>query len=539
MLLARILEQPGLVTAVQALPPAALSKLVDHVGLEDAGEIIALATTEQLERVFEQDLFRSEQAGEAEHFDARRFPIWLEVMLAEGEAFTAKKLAELPEDLITLALHRQVLVIDTDALVVALANRRSEHDELLDKALDSSLQLELEQYRLFARSGEGWDAIVTALTALDRDHHELLQRMLERCCYMSTEHIEDNGGLYDVLSGEDMLEADVAATREDRRAGEGFVSATDAQSFLRRARTAAPSDRTRDPIALTYFRTLAPPAREGAPDHAAVSRPPQSDRAPSVEPAADRKRELAELVTALQEAEVLSADQPQLLAADNETARADEGLFRSAMRELLERDPEAHARRMEELVYLANVLLAGCTLAGRGFRPLEAGSAVVAVCNLGLELRERRAPGARNSARRDARFLAREHADVLFRSGWRTLYDDVVLASAEATLRALAPDEQRKPSGMGTHPREKLANALRSAIAEGAPWRARDQLDALETVLDKGTRETLANLLGEYPVLSGAPAEDGKSPDDARPPNPEFIATRAQLERARALVAGL
>jgi hypothetical protein len=53
MLLARIFEQPGLVAAVQALPPAVLSKLIAHVDLEDAGEIVALATTEQLERVFE------------------------------------------------------------------------------------------------------------------------------------------------------------------------------------------------------------------------------------------------------------------------------------------------------------------------------------------------------------------------------------------------------------------------------------------------------------------------------------------------------
>jgi len=42
-LLARILDEPELVRAVQALEPRALGRLIDHVGLEDAGELVALA----------------------------------------------------------------------------------------------------------------------------------------------------------------------------------------------------------------------------------------------------------------------------------------------------------------------------------------------------------------------------------------------------------------------------------------------------------------------------------------------------------------
>jgi len=115
-LLSRILDQPDLVAAVQALPARALGRLIDHVGLEDCGEIVALATTDQLRRIFDDDLWRTRRPGQDESFDADRFTLWLEVMLEAGEDFAAEKLAELPEDLVTLALARQVLVIKRQTL---------------------------------------------------------------------------------------------------------------------------------------------------------------------------------------------------------------------------------------------------------------------------------------------------------------------------------------------------------------------------------------------------------------------------------------
>src|SRR4051794_35224104 len=120
-LLARILEQPDLVKAVQALPPAALMRLIERVGLEDAGELVALATVEQLRRVFDEDVWRSARPGEDERFDAARFTRWLEVMLEAGERFAADKLAELSEDELTLALHNYVLVISLDELALLIA----------------------------------------------------------------------------------------------------------------------------------------------------------------------------------------------------------------------------------------------------------------------------------------------------------------------------------------------------------------------------------------------------------------------------------
>jgi hypothetical protein len=43
-LLNRILESPSLVKMVQDLPPPVLTRLVRHIGLEDAAAIVAMAT---------------------------------------------------------------------------------------------------------------------------------------------------------------------------------------------------------------------------------------------------------------------------------------------------------------------------------------------------------------------------------------------------------------------------------------------------------------------------------------------------------------
>ncbi|MGE0868186.1 MAG: DUF6178 family protein, partial [Kofleriaceae bacterium] len=88
-LLTRMLESHELVTAIRHVPGRVLARVIDHIGLEDASELIALATTDQLEQVFDEDLWRSSRPGRDEQFDAARFVLWLEVMLEAGETFTA------------------------------------------------------------------------------------------------------------------------------------------------------------------------------------------------------------------------------------------------------------------------------------------------------------------------------------------------------------------------------------------------------------------------------------------------------------------
>ncbi len=92
-LLNRLLEDPELAPTLRALPAPALRQVILRVGLEDAGELIALASLEQLREVFDEDLWRSAQPGQDEAFDAARFAVWLEVLLEGGEALVADRLA--------------------------------------------------------------------------------------------------------------------------------------------------------------------------------------------------------------------------------------------------------------------------------------------------------------------------------------------------------------------------------------------------------------------------------------------------------------
>jgi hypothetical protein len=520
-LLARILDEPNLVAAVQSLPAQSLGKVISHVGLEDAGELVALATTAQLRSIFDDDLWRSPSPGKDETFDADRFTLWLEVMLEAGEEFTAAKLAELPEDLVTLAFHKQVLVINIEELAIGMSSRASEHsadeDTQLEKALESCLADELGEYRIIARRHESWDTLFGLLVALDRDHHEFLERLLERLCALDAAFIEDNGGLYQVLTAEESLEADVGADREDRRAEHGYIAPSSATAFLALARTTKLADilsaDAQDPITQSYFRQLGSHARGSTTDDAAAKKKtaPPSDVAAA-----------SSLLDLLHEAEVLpSVPSTRLLEGPASAKSDDSSTFTAALRKLADDAAGVHATRMREMGYLANVLCAGCSVAGRAMRPIEAAPAVVAVCNLGLEhvlaTKKERTPlqGLRNTS-----------ADKLFKIGWNLLFHEVVLAAATGAQHMVVQAIEHAPDG--SKALERAAAALRSAVAAGKPWIALRSLQPLQEHLGQATWASLSALLDECPALVGGESAEGT-----------FIATQKQIASAQAFIAKL
>jgi hypothetical protein len=379
-LLTRLVEEPQLVALVQGLEGATLGRLIEHIGLEDAGEIVALATTAQLEEIFDQDLWRSQAVGQDETFDPDRFALWLEIMLEAGEEATARRLAELDEDLLTMAIGKQMLVMDVDALAAEIAG--SENPDLADKALESTLSFELDRFQLVARHPESWDTVLTALVALDKDHHELLRRMLERCAFLAAEYIADNGGLYEVLTSSEMLETDVAGTREDRRARAGYVAPSAATAFLAWAQDTPGPQVLRadaDPMTRAYFRAYQPKQR-AAPVAAPVDR---------------------SIALFLDQLEGGQVTERRKLSAP-ETKRS---AITDAMRALKARDAALYERQLAELNYLANVLIAGCRYRGRALRPVEAAEKVLALVEAG-----RQESGAE---------LADHGAVKLFAIGWR------------------------------------------------------------------------------------------------------------------------
>ena len=392
-LLARVLETPELPTQIQALPGPVLGKLIDHVGLEDAAELVALATTEQLAQIFDEDLWHSARPGEDERFDADRFLLWLQIMLEAGERFVAERLAELPQDLVTLAFQRHLLVLSEDALRAELTAGDDEA-EGAEKAFESCLSEEIDEYQLIWRGGDGWDDVLSALLAFDRDHHSLCQDVLERCAQLSQEYIEDNGGLYEVLSSDQMLENDLAAERESRRAERGYVAPSAAAAFLRLARrplanVAVPPER--DALTRAYFRELA-----------------RSPAAPATTTPPSRRQDLARLL----EVSGITRDAatPPLLVSGDRGREMP--LLMSALQRLATDAPAAFSERSEELAYLSNVLVAGAAIDGRRLRPLEAVEHAIAAVSFGLWLV---AGEPSPSAETAARHLAQQPCDALLR----------------------------------------------------------------------------------------------------------------------------
>jgi hypothetical protein len=408
-LLMRILERPELVSAVRQLPGAVLGALIDRIGLEDAGELIALASTAQLERVFDEDLWQADRAGGDETFRPERFALWLRVMFEAGEDALVQRLCELPPDLVALAVHRLVLVVDIDVLEEQLSPG-DEEAEALERALDRSAFEEWEEFRLIAREPDAWDDIWSALLSLDRDHHERLREILERCCMMTLEYISGQGGLYQVLTADEMLDSDVAAARDDRRAAEGFISPADARAFLELARrTGGDVGDERDAISKAYFRGLQRPNL--APK---VDQPP--DRRATAAPS-----DTCALAALLQEAEVIAPPAPALASlpampdSTPERSHLVAPLFEQAMRDLRERDPERFDVRASEVGYLLNVWMVGGAYEGRRPRPAEAMEVVLKTCEAGM--RARLGPGAVQGEAACA-VLQATPADLLFRLGF-------------------------------------------------------------------------------------------------------------------------
>jgi hypothetical protein len=483
-ILSRIQGTPQLVQVVQALEPRVLYELVRHCGLEDCGEIVSLATSEQLVRIFDDDLWRSDAGGDEDQFDADRFGLWLEVLVEADVAAAAQKIALMDFDFVAAALSRHLLVLDQDSLLFGevaadpganfdpLENARAVMEQ---HALENTPSHEVGGFGVIAKRGESWDALLSLLIRLEDEHRPFFGRLMKRCSQLSTEYLVDNGGLWEVLTSDEQMMADISGDREQRREEAGYVSPSQAAAFLKLSRARGSRDggaaAESDPVSARYFRELRHEAKtrgEGSFAREAATEHPQLRASTTVLPGPRGKPPL-----------LTEATTPD----GNRLAR-----IRAQLQLVLERDAAAYSRRTEELAYLANVLIAGCSFASRRFRDVEAADAVLAVCNLGLENWPR-------GANTDQDLVA------VFRIGWSVLYEQVSMQVAKrlvAILAALRPDDEDL-----RHEIRELRRGLKAQVAAGTPWRERDNLDVI-AILDPPSWATLHGLVDECPVVPKA-----------------------------------
>jgi hypothetical protein len=498
--LVRITDTPQLARAVPLLQPDVLHALITHCGLQDSGELLALATPAQLSAVLDLDLWKANRAGADEQFDAARFCEWLEVLVDAGPAIAADRLAAMDAALIVAGLSPSLAVFDS--AVFSPAIEPSGADVTTNAGLERGVHAEIGGYLVVCRRPDAWEAIVEVLLALDARHPDAFHRVMRGCRKLTNSGFELDG-LDNLLSNSAQAHFDLSLSREQRRDRLGFLSPQQARAFLDSARESplAGEPPQVHPVFAAYRRSVAD------------------------EPAADAASAVVSVIEILRGAGVLTdARRPLLPSGSDEPAGVNAALHRYL--QLSAETDSASIAREQELAFLANALVAGCSVQGRAFTRREAMDAVAATCNLGLEYWPRHWPAS-----------SRHDLVAVFQAGLTILHRDVSMAAAEHLIHAL--DQLRSSDRDLQLELHVLRRGLHKARQARTPWRVRDRLDVLAT-LDLPTWAALTALFDECPVmLANVSAAGGRRPYTVNPAEFQFIAGEGHVAAVRAFLGSL
>jgi hypothetical protein len=514
--LARLLDPPFLARVVPHLPPETLHQLIRHRGLEACGELVTSATPAQLTTLLQLDLWRQAQPGRDPLFDVDRFGEWLEVLVDTGQSVAARTVAALDKNLVVAGLSRYVRVFDPgifeptaqsdDEATDRHAAMREGDSADVDEAM---LECEVGGYIVRGRRADAWDAILTLLVALDAEHGNDFHAVMQGCRRLSNSRPE-SGGLDDLLLAPQQHLHDVTIERERRRSQQGYATPADARAFLDLARQPKHTIEV-NPIVAAYFR-----AADEEPES-------PSSTGPSVSMSFDAAMEL------LTEAGVMPERPRALLeAGDADPQAARLTRLRQLMAYVRDTHETAYFARCRELAFLANTLLAGCSVQSRPFTPQEASDAAAGICNLGLEYGPASPPDS---------LLVDNTLVTAFEVGWSALHQEVSLFAAEQLISTLTDLDC-----VDRDIRRGLV-ALRRTLVEqceaGTPWRARDAAEILAR-LDMTAWISVLGLLDECPVLPASLTAvlEGRT-TTVSPTEFQFISTAAQVGDVRVFLRTL
>src|SRR5262245_57035711 len=342
-LLDRILATPHLAHVVPQLQPAVLHRVIQSCGLEDCAEVVALATSDQLARVFDLDLWRAREPGRDEALDADRFGVWLEVLSEAGVSVAAAKLVGMDVELVITALAQHLLVFDRAAVS---GYTTTDGQEIAPSRGLDRLGCEVGSYMVEARRPDSWDTIVNLLRLLEEEHHDYFHRVMRGCRSLSNSKREADPS-HDLLTDKEQDFFDLAFDREQRREKLGYVTPAQARAFLQAARQLqlgldAPSG---SPVARAYFRAVdSTPLAETDASPASASLPAPSGPPPSSSDVVDAT---AAVFDVLIEAGVLTQQPRALLQAPHsETPRL--ARIHAHMQFVRDSDPARWSTRTEE-----------------------------------------------------------------------------------------------------------------------------------------------------------------------------------------------
>ena len=511
-LLARIVDTPGLAHAVPHLQPELLHRIIQHLGLEECGELIALATPTQLRTIVDLDLWKSRRPGLEETLNVDRFGVWLEILADAGAPFAAERVTAMDATLVITALSHYVRVFDPATVAAPVTDGG---DVAANPTVDDGVGRTIGGYLVVARREDAWDAIVDVLIALAAEHHDYFHRVMRGCRTLSNAGWERDG-LNDLLSDSDQAMFDAAVERERRREKSGYATPAEARAFLEMSRKLRLGDRRappRNPLATAYFRAV-----EGSTDQTPIEAGPAIAALDPITPG--EASAVAALVDLLVDSGALPGEPRALLNGD-----ADNPPRLAKIHALLDSTSgDVYASRTQELVYLANVMVAGCSLQSRPFTMQEGYDAAMAVCNLGLE-------------NWPAQWLTPDDFVVVFQVGWTILHEHI---SMFATARLIDILKNLVCSDRDLRAEIKQLRAeLVKHKKEGEPWHARQALDVIQS-LDMLAWAALVGLLDECPVIhAGITATEKSRQRSVSATAFEFISENQQILAVEAFIASL
>jgi hypothetical protein len=265
--------------------------------------------------------------------------------------------------------------------------------------------------------------------------------------------------------------------------------------------------------------------------------------------ATDVPASIEAVIELLTEAGVMPERPRALLeGADSHPQAARLARLRRVMEYVRDTHETAYLTRSRELAFLANALLAGCSVQSRPFTPQEASDAAAGICNLGLEHWPAGWPsvtsaGASSPHPHDTApttppdtlppdsFLIDHDLVTAFEVGRSVLHQDVSLFVAEqliSTLDNLHGVDRDIQRGLVT-----LRRTLVKQRDAGTPWLARNAADVL-AMLDMTAWIAVLGLLDECPVLPAALTANLEGRTTTVSPTAfDFISTAAQIGEIR------
>ena len=468
---------------------------------------MALATPAQLARILDLDVWRAGTPGTDEQFDADRFGVWIAVLMEAGADVAAGKVLGLDIELVIAGPVQHAAAFDRAAVS---SYTTLDGDDMPGRALNRGPVSEVGGYVLeVRRTSSAWNSIVELLAFLDTEHPGYFHRLMRGWVRLSDDPREEDG-CDELLDDDEQDLFDLAADREVRRERQGFVTPAQAHAFLKGGRDfplgadrPAPSA-----IARAYFRTIESTLTpEAETPHDAGRMLIESS------PAAPSTLEPSGVVEVLRDAGVLGT-QPRALpgAADSQTLRLS----------WIGAHVASHPAGAEELAYLANAIMAGCSIQGRAFTAREAGDGALAICNLGLE--------------NWPPHWSDPDLVTAFQVGWTVLHRDVGLSVAQDLIDVLAGircsdrDIQLRLDG--------LRRDLMQGVRNREPWRARDALDVI-LILDAPAWAALLALIDECPAIHAALDASRQRRRTINPADFAFISQNSQIAAVREFMASL